>query len=126
MRVYCAPFGRCLVRRATEPPGKVSEAAATRQGMTATHHRSGGSHTANSAPRRTEPDDVARPEYDDRPCRAEDLAAQPHLPLLQVDAASGSSGRAATNLASFDWNDHEDSRHGFDGRFGRETSRGSS
>jgi hypothetical protein len=91
--------------------------------MSATHRRSGGSHSESFALRRTEPDDVARPSCADRPFTAEELAAQPQLQLLQVDAACDLSGRAATNLASFDWNDHENFRHASDGLFGRGTSR---
>jgi hypothetical protein len=83
--------------------------------MSATHHRSGGSRTDSFVSRRTEPDDVARPACADRPLRAEDLAAQPQLQLLQVDAASGPSGRAATNLASFERLDRNDSRRDFYG-----------
>jgi hypothetical protein len=60
--------------------------------MSATTRRSRGPQTESFASRRTEPDDVARPTLDD-------LAAQPHLQLLQVDATSGFSGRAATSFA---------------------------
>jgi hypothetical protein len=94
--------------------------------MSATHLRSGGSHTEDSASRRLEPDDVARPtlalqvfEPDDvaRPTlpsretepdrfarpTLDDLAAQPQLQLLQVGAASGPSDRAATAFTMPGW-----------------------
>jgi hypothetical protein len=57
--------------------------------MSATNYRSRGSQTDRFASRRTEPDDVARPTFGD-------LAAEPHLQLLQVDATSGFAGRTAS------------------------------
>lgn len=60
--------------------------------MSATTCRSRGSQTESFASRCNEPDDVARPTLDD-------LAAEPHLQLLQVDATPGFSGRAASSFA---------------------------